>query len=85
MALPGVTTTELAHKLSLAARAYQSSRNDQDLLALEILVRQAISRVRQIGIGSVDHIVLSGALKPIADEVPSVVTILQNEQWQWHL
>lgn len=77
------SSTELARRLSDAALAYRSLRDDRTLAELESLAYDTAAHVRSVGDGSVDHIVLSSALKLIAVDVPSVEHALKQAGWRW--
>jgi len=79
----GMTSTELARELSIAALQCHSVANEQSLSILERLVRNAAAHVRRRGVSTVDHIVLSATLRTISRDIPSVASILQDEGWQW--
>lgn len=78
-----MTGTELARDLANAALTYQSSKREEDLTRINELALDAIAHVRQVGYGTVDHIVLSGILRKIADEIPSLAGLLKKGQWRW--
>jgi hypothetical protein len=76
-----LSSTELARELSNAALQFCSQ--GQDLSNLERLVRKAAAHVRGSGLRTVDHIVLSGTLSTISRDIPFIVSILEEEGWQW--
>ncbi len=78
-----VASTELAHGLANAAFTYRSSLSEKDLAKLGVLVRVAAAHIRRVGEGTVDHIVLSAELRRISLEIPSVLNVLQEAEWQW--
>jgi hypothetical protein len=78
---PDLSATELARELSNAVLQFRSQ--GQDLSTLVRLVRKAAAHVRDHGLRTVGHIVLSGTLTRICREVPSIVSILKEEGWVW--
>lgn len=81
--LLSMTGTELARGLSDAAIAYEKTRDNESLQQLESLARAAAARVRRVGEGTVDHIVLSSILKLIVVNVPSLREVLTQADWRW--
>jgi hypothetical protein len=78
------SATELARRLSeVALRCRAPGCTQDDLASLENLTQRATAHVRTHGINTVDHIVLSGALKVIVRDIPAVADILQQARWQW--
>lgn len=78
------SATGLVRLLSEAANPCRTSECTQaDLARLLNLVGQATAHVQRHGINTVDHIVLSGALKMIARDIPAVANVLQQQDWQW--
>ena len=78
-----MSSIELANRLSAAAVAYQSSRQGETLARLAALVREAAAHVHRVGEGTVDHIVLSSALRVIVSDIPALEQVLGEVGWNW--
>ena len=78
-----MTATNLARRLTQAAAVYRSRPDDQALVRLESLAREAAARIDRVGEGTVDHIILAGVLKSIVRDVPALEHTLQRHGWRW--
>lgn len=83
LGLSSVRASELAQCLSDKAFAYETTRDNESLRQLESLTREAVAHVRRVGLGSVDHIILSSVLQRIVVRVASVRDVLQKADWRW--
>jgi RNA:NAD 2'-phosphotransferase (TPT1/KptA family) len=80
-----VTAVTLARQLSDAAVAYRIRHDSDALLKLESLAETAAARVRRVGEGTVDHIVLSSILRRLVLEVPHLEQVLARAGWRWSM
>lgn len=78
-----MTSTQMARYLSGAALRFRATGSGAALLELESLARSAAIHVRRAGQGTVDHIVLSGALRLIVVDVPGLEPVLRESGWAW--
>lgn len=78
-----VTAVTLARQLSDAAVEYRIRHDSDALLKLEFLAETAAARVRRVGEGTVDHIVLSSMLRRLVLELPHLEQVLTRAGWRW--
>jgi hypothetical protein len=80
-----VTAVMLARQLSDAAVAYRIRHDSDALLKLESLAETAAARVRRVGEGTVDHIVLCSILRRLVVDVPHLEQVLARAGWRWNI
>lgn len=82
-------TSDLARELSDGCITYKDAREanpagaDEQLERLRALTMRAVARAREVGWGTVDHIVLASVLGLIQREVPEIGALLEASGWAW--
>lgn len=82
-------TSDLAQQLSLACIAYRDASKTNPHAASEHLERMknlamdAVARAREVGWGTVDHIVLASVLGLVQEDIPALTPLLEMSGWVW--